>query len=133
MGFFRDSWLAVAVLALPKSVAAREVTLEGYGTFAGTTLDQTLTKKPLPAGVDAWLGIDYASQPTGENRFAPVGPPAQFSGVKNATQYGYTCHQDPATNTYTMNEACLNMNVFRPQNTTSSSKLPVLIWIHGVC
>ncbi|CAI6342186.1 unnamed protein product [Periconia digitata] len=135
MGFLRDSWLACAVLAtstsLSQTAATRQVTLEGYGAFVGTTIDQTLTKKPLPAPVDAWLGIDYASQPTGDNRFAPIGPPTQFSGVKNATQYGYTCIQDPATNTYAMDEACLNMNVFRPQNASSDSRLPVLIWIHG--
>ncbi|PVH98172.1 alpha/beta-hydrolase [Periconia macrospinosa] len=135
MGFLRDYWLACTAIAasqsLPAAFAAREITLEGYGTFLGTTLDQTLTKKPLPVAVDAWLGIEYASQPTGEDRFAPVEPPAQFSGIKNATQYGYTCIQDPATNSYAMDEACLNMNVFRPQNTSSDSKLPVLIWIHG--
>jgi len=110
-----------------------KVTLPGYGSFVGTTVSQTLTKKPLPAPVDAWLGIDYASQPTGEARFAPVGPPEPFSGLRNASQYGLSCHQDPLGITYEMNEACLSMNVFRPQNVSAQEKLPVLVWIHGVC
>lgn len=111
---------------------AAEVALPGYGSFVGTTISQTLTKKPLPKPVDAWLGIDYVSQPVGEARFAPVGPPEPFQGVRNATQYGFSCHQDPLDITYEVNEACLNMNVFRPQNVSAQAKLPVLIWIHGV-
>jgi acetylcholinesterase len=112
--------------------SGHEVTLPGYGSFIGTTINQTLTKKSLPVTVDAWLGIEYASQPVGQARFAPVGPPAQFSGTKNASQYGFSCHQDPLDISYEMNEACLSMNVYRPQNVSSHARLPVLIWIHGV-
>ncbi|EUC30368.1 hypothetical protein COCCADRAFT_104118 [Bipolaris zeicola 26-R-13] len=121
-------WLS----SVASTQAAPQVTLPGYGSFVGTTISQTLTKKPLPKPVDAWLGIDYVSQPVGEARFAPVGPPESFEGVKNATQYGFSCHQDPRDVTYEVNEACLNMNVFRPQNVSAHEKLPVLVWIHGV-
>jgi len=107
------------------------VTLPGYGTFVGTTVSQTLTKKPLPRAVDAWLGIDYASQPVGEARFAPVGAPEPFDGVKNASSYGYSCFQDPDELPYELDEACLSMNVFRPQGLAEDAELPVLIWIHG--
>lgn len=121
-------WLS----SVASTQAAPQVTLPGYGSFVGTTISQTLTKKPLPKPVDAWLGIDYVSQPVGKARFAPVGPPESFEGVKNATQYGFSCHQDPRDITYEVNEACLNMNVFRPQNVSAHEKLPVLVWIHGV-
>jgi acetylcholinesterase len=136
MNMVQRAFSTLAVLTSLSSVTAtygtHEVALPGYGSFVGTAIDQTLTKKPLPETVDAWLGINYASQPVGQARFAPVGPPAQFSGVKNASQYGFSCHQDPLDITYEMNEACLSMNVYRPQNISSSAKLPVLIWIHGV-
>lgn len=121
-------WLS----SLASTQGASSVTLPGYGSFVGTTISQTLTKKPLPQPVDAWLGIDYVSQPVGEARFAPVGPPEPFQGTKNATQYGFSCHQDPLDISYDVNEACLNMNVFRPQNVSADEKLPVLVWIHGV-
>lgn len=111
--------------------SASTITLPGYGSFAGTTVSQYLTKRPLPATVDAWLGIDYAAQPVGESRFAPVGPPTPFSGTKNATQYGFSCVQDASMVPYPQDEACLSLNVFRPQNVSSNAKLPVLIWIHG--
>jgi acetylcholinesterase len=127
--------LALASAVLPSIITAKgtdEVSLQGYGSFVGTTINQTLTKRALPVPVDAWLGIDYASQPVGNGRFAPAGPPTAFSGTKNATQYGFSCVQDPADIPYEQNEACLSMNVFRPQNSSSSDKLPILIWIHGV-
>lgn len=136
MGFTNSIQRSLTALVYLTSVfttdAAGIVTLLGYGSFIGTVVDQSLTKKPLSAPVDAWLGIDYASQPTGQNRFAPVGPPAPFTGTKNASQYGLSCIQDPASITYELSEACLSMNVFRPQNISLDEKLPVLIWIHGV-
>lgn len=108
------------------------ISLDGYGSFVGTTVNQSLTKQALPVEVDAWLGIDYATQPVGKDRFTPVAFAKSFSGTKNASQYGYTCIQDPATNSYPMDEACLNLNVFRPQGINGTERLPVLVWIHGV-
>jgi acetylcholinesterase len=132
MGFLNSYLAAFTVLTSLTNARDTTVTLSGYGSFVGTTVSQYLTKRPLPAPVDAWLNIDYASQPVGENRFAPVGHPVQFSGVKNASAYGYACIQDPSMVPYPQDEACLNMNVFRPQNVSSDAKLPVFIWIHGV-
>ncbi|KAH6639061.1 acetylcholinesterase precursor [Boeremia exigua] len=111
--------------------SASTVTLPGYGSFAGTTVSEYLTKRALPAAVDAWFNIDFATQPVDDLRFAPVGPPAPFSGTKNATAYGLACIQDASMVPYPQDEACLNLNVFRPQNVSSDAKLPVFIWIHG--
>lgn len=111
--------------------SASVVTLPGYGSFAGTSVSQYLTKRALPESVDAWFNIDYATQPVGDLRFAPVGPPSPFSGTKNATAYGLSCIQDASMVPYPQDEACLNLNVFRPQNISSDAKLPVFIWIHG--
>lgn len=122
----------LAALAVFTSVSsAFVVTLPGHGSFAGTTVSQYLTKRPLPVPVDAWFNIDYATQPVGDLRFAPVGPPIPVSGIKNATQYGLSCIQDPSMVPYPQDEACLNLNVFRPQNISADAKLPVFIWIHG--
>ncbi|KAL1646098.1 hypothetical protein SLS58_003518 [Diplodia intermedia] len=132
-GFVRTAQHYLAAFATFSSLSAATpgVTLPGYGSFVGTTVGQTLTKKPLPAAVDAWLGIDYASQPVGEGRFAPVGPPAAFQGWRNASAYGYVCVQDPEEVSYAQDEACLSMNVFRPQGISLDEKLPLLVWIHG--
>lgn len=133
LNILQQAFIGLSIVpTLRTASASHEVNLPGYGSFVGTTISQTLTRKPLPAPVDAWLGIDYASQPIGENRFAPVGPPISFRGVQNASQYGLSCIQDPADLPYEQSEACLSMNVFRPQGISADAKLPVLIWIHGV-
>lgn len=125
-------WLAsfgVLSFALPTS---SHVKLEGYGKFAGTVINSTLKGQPLNSTVEAWLGIDYATQPVGKARFKPVTWPAPFKGVRAATEYGKVCIQDPSyINPELQDEACLNMNVFRPVGTAKDAKLPTLIWIHG--
>ncbi|KAL3427467.1 para-nitrobenzyl esterase [Phlyctema vagabunda] len=107
------------------------ISLDGYGKFTGTQINQTLTRKPLPAVVDAWLGIDFASQPVGENRFKAVGWPAAFEGIRNASSYGKACIQDAASVSFPQDEACLNLNVYRTAAVAFDEKLPVLVWIHG--
>ncbi|KAH7410121.1 acetylcholinesterase precursor [Phaeosphaeria sp. MPI-PUGE-AT-0046c] len=123
--------IAILATLLHPTKSASSIYLPNYGMFTGTTINQTLTNKALPALIDAWLGIDYAIQPTGAARFAAVGLPPAFSGTRNATQYGLSCVQDVDGFPYEQSEACLNMNVFRPQDMMEGEKLPVLIWIHG--
>ncbi|KAF5022182.1 hypothetical protein F66182_5769 [Fusarium sp. NRRL 66182] len=111
----------------------KPVTLRGYGSFSGTVINSTFTRQELPAPVDAWLGIDYATQPTGKHRFDAVDWPKPFRGVRKADSYGKACIQEVTARVPldTQSEACLNFNVFRPQGVPLSKKLPVLVWIHG--
>ncbi|UNI23003.1 hypothetical protein JDV02_008845 [Purpureocillium takamizusanense] len=109
------------------------IALSGIGSISGTQVTQTLSGHALPRPVDAWLGVDYAIQPVGENRFRPVqGAPAPFSGVRSAERYGPACVQDPAhVDLHEQDEACLNFNVYRPADVPLRQKLPTLVWIHG--
>ncbi|KAK7416639.1 hypothetical protein QQX98_005110 [Neonectria punicea] len=109
------------------------VKLKGYGKFSGTTVNATYTGQTLPEPVDAWLGIDYSTQPVGENRFSAVDWPTPFKGVKAAKDYGNTCIQEAFSTVpiETQDEACLNFNVYRTQGVPLHRKLPVLVWIHG--
>ncbi|KAI8649320.1 hypothetical protein LRP88_11502 [Fusarium phalaenopsidis] len=109
------------------------VKLDGYGTFSGTVINSTYSKQNLPAPVDAWLGINYASPPIGNKRFSPVDAPAKFRGVKTADTYGKACIQDASSRTplETQDEDCLSFNVYRTKGVPLSKKLPVLVWIHG--
>lgn len=129
----QNCFTALSLLStLSNANADLTVELPGYGSFTGTTINHTLTQKPLSTAVNAWLGIDYAIQPVGEKRFTQVDFPTPFDGVKDASTYGFSCIQDPSAITFDMDEACLSMNVFRPQNASLDQKLPILIWIHGV-
>jgi hypothetical protein len=64
--------LLTSLSGVSASYNTSEVTLPGYGTFLGTTVSQTLTKKPLPRTVDAWLGSDYASQRAMDTRVTRI-------------------------------------------------------------
>lgn len=133
MGVYNNIQRAIVALAIcAGGQAYAEVTLPGYGRFSGTTLKETISGKPLSTTVHAWLGIDFASQPVGEARFSIVGPPASFEGVKNAAQYGASCVQDAKLWPTDQEEACLNMNIYRPENISANAKLPVLVWVYGV-
>ncbi len=129
-------WLITALqfptLATATTRNDQVISLKGYGEFTGTIVNSTYTGYPLSNPVDAWLGIDYATQPIGEGRFKPVDWPAPFSGRKEATKYGKACIQDSRSVALeTQSEACLNFNVYRPQGVPLKKKLPVLVWIHG--
>ncbi|XXG98897.1 hypothetical protein Hte_005228 [Hypoxylon texense] len=114
------------------SVEDTPIALKGYGSFTGTTIGYTLSGVELPNPVDAWLGIDYATQPVGEGRFKPVDWPGPFDDVKTATTYGKACTQDPKyVNIEGQGEACLNFNVYRTKGVPLSEKLPVFVYIHG--
>jgi acetylcholinesterase len=113
-------------LAVPLS---RPVVLRDYGSFTGTEINATYSGAPLPSPVDAWLGIEYATQPVGENRYRPIDWPASFKGVKAATDYSKMCVQGPDVEE--QGEDCLTFNVYRTKGIPLSEKLPVLVWIHG--
>jgi acetylcholinesterase len=109
------------------------VKLEGYGSFSGTQVNETYSGHALPHAVDAWLGMDYATQPVGDRRFTQVDRPSPFNGTKAATSFGKVCIQEVLSG-HTLDlqdEACLNFNVYRTPGVPLDKKLPVLVWIHG--
>lgn len=129
-------WHAISAVSLAAfSVADKSniIHLKGYGSFSGTSVNETYSGYALPHAVDAWLGIDYATQPVGDERFTPSTWPSPFEGVKSATSYGKACIQ-ALTASLPMelqDEACLNFNVYRTPGVPLDKKLPVLVWIHG--
>jgi acetylcholinesterase len=109
--------------------ASNIVTLPSYGTFEGTQILSTLESNlALKAPVDAWLGINYSTQPIGPGRFAPVTWPKPINGTADASNYGPACPQ-PGGNV--QSEACLHFNVYRTSNVSKEIKLPVFIMTHG--
>ena len=94
-------------------------------------------------GVEVFLGIPYAQDTAGENRFKPP-QPYKFppNSVVNATQPGPACPQQlgqwnaPLTllnvTKEGISENCLNLNIVRPVCASApDSRLPVMVWIHG--
>jgi para-nitrobenzyl esterase len=92
----------------------------------------------MESGVQAWLGIPYAQPPVGDGRWKPPIPAAKHAGTLFAQQFAPSCMQplrdhmiayyvgdDPIA------EDCLYLNVWAPSGTQPSSKLPVIVYIHG--
>jgi acetylcholinesterase len=107
------------------------VRLYGYGSFRGTRLATNLKKtKEFKSPVDAWLGVEYSTQPVGTGRFKPVSWPLAFEGTKDAMSSGPACWQN-VYGAFEQSEACLTVNIYRPSDVSMQQKLPVLVFLHG--
>ena len=82
----------------------------------------------MESGVQAFLGIPFASPPVGDLRWRAPQPVTPWSGVKVMDRKGPDCMQ--SRNTNLMSEDCLYLNVWTGAQ-SSADKLPVLVWIHG--
>lgn len=75
----------------------------------------------------AYYSVPYAQPPLGSLRFAYPQPVQPFNTTFNATIQTGLCVTGPTTGS----EDCLRMDIYTPANTTSSSKLPVVVIIPG--
>ncbi|KAG9078859.1 hypothetical protein FRC06_008127, partial [Ceratobasidium sp. 370] len=115
------------ILLFSGKALTASVTLD-YGTFLGVDSYTSDSGTTLPNALTAYLGIPYAAPPVGQLRYAYPQPPLKKNATTSATAYGPTCMQ---AGTGDMSEDCLSLNVFAPTGATQTSKLPVVIWIHG--
>ena len=83
-----------------------------------------------------FLGIPYAEDTSGVNRFARPIPKAKFNETFNAFTISPSCIQKSVANALTSNmtEDCLMLNIYVPFNLSSytgSQLFPVMVFIHG--
>ena len=82
-----------------------------------------------------FLGIPYAEDTSGQNRFMRPIPKAPFIDTFYAVTISPTCIQfyEGKTPPPRMTEDCLSLNVYVPRRfqVPSTNQLPVIIWIHG--
>lgn len=113
--------LGACLLALPAVTAQSLTATTLNGTYEGRYLSEW--------DQDVFLGIPYAQPPVGDLRYRwPQSINESFDGVRDATQYGYSCMQ--YNTAFNISEDCLNINVIRPSG-NYSEPLPVLVWIFG--
>ena len=112
------------------------------GTIIGTT----------SGSIDSFKGIPFAQPPVGPLRLRPPQPLMTSFGIFTSLANPNSCPQflsqitggslpdtvlgmlnaSPLFQQITeQSEDCLNLNVQRPSSTTSSSKLPVVVWFFG--
>ncbi|WP_199042936.1 carboxylesterase/lipase family protein [Glycomyces salinus] len=97
------------------------------------TTDKGQVKGTAADGVRSWLGVPYASPPTGDLRWAPPEEAEPWDGVRAADRFGSACAQGESAlgmpSVPGVNEDCLNLNVYAPD--TGDRDLPVMVWLHG--
>ena len=86
---------------------------------------------------ECFLGIPYAAAPIGELRWKAPQPASDWTGVRQATQFGPACLQPRAPRApesclvdRPMSEDCLTLNIWRPTQ-REEGPLPVMVWFHG--
>jgi carboxylesterase type B len=107
-------------------IAANPLVSVHNGTYEGLHLPSF--------GQDVFLGIPYAQDTGGQNRFLiPQSLNETWNGTRPAKQYGHACpdNQPSTPAVYGMSEACLSINIVRPSFVPADTTLPVVVWIHG--
>ena len=121
--------LSGCLLGFAASVHAGSLTVKtGQGKVRGKTINDGKVK--------AFLGLPYAAPPVGDLRWKAPAPPATWKDVRDATQFAHRCAQWQIWSDYLFldpgpSEDCLYLNVYAPADAKATSKLPVMVWIHG--
>lgn len=128
MSNLRRQWMAVCILVVASSLSFAQSGPRAK-TRNGTVEGKTVGKNNI------FLGIPYAAPPVGDLRWKPPQPAAAWSGIRQATEFGFHCMQgkvygdmvfpDPGPS-----EDCLTLNVWAPVS-QDAGKLPVMVWIYG--
>src|SRR6516225_677645 len=138
--------VAALTVAAVGAVPATAVAAAAHGGWGGAPIvrtDDGAVRGMTTGTVDEFLGIPYASPPTGNLRWRPPVPPAPWWGVRDATAFAPSCPQPPSRSVPgPFSEDCLYLNVYtsglpggdqdyRWRNGGDDGGLPVLVWIHG--
>ena len=133
-GVFGIAFSALTLIAA-SSLSLGVASAAGFGTHAPIvwTANGPVQGAAGPGGYQ-FLGLPYAAPPTGQLRWRPPQPAANWRGVRDATQFAPSCPQPPSlfAPIGPTSEDCLHLNVYTPALGGSFRiARPVLVWLHG--
>ena len=107
---------------------------ESGGDEAGdptlVTLQDGALQGDVFGDVVRFLKIPYAKPPVGELRWKAPQDNEPWTGVRHEMEFASPCPQRPSQQSpASLDEDCLYLNVWRPNNTNRGA--PVMVWIHG--
>jgi len=127
-GLLMMAWQpALSESLTPSSKPARPEVRTKQGQVSGSLVDGGLVFKNLP----------YAAPPVGPNRWRVPAAAPSWKGVRDASQFGPSCPQDPMgwnnVDAERASEDCLSLNIWTPRidQHAGETGLPVMVWLHG--
>ncbi|PWY75063.1 alpha/beta-hydrolase [Aspergillus heteromorphus CBS 117.55] len=98
--------------------------LQGYPAFTSEPAGNLTHWKDIAV----WKNIPFAATTGGQNRWKAPQPASGWNGTRDAKSFGNVCPSATSgDNDYTIDEDCLNLNIWSPANSTDA-KLPVVMW-----
>ena len=119
--------IAFLMIALPRTARSADRVQTTNGTLEGTG--------PQNSGVRMFKGIPFARPPVEVLRWQAPQPVENWTGIRQATQFGPRCMQLPLFGDMNfrsngMSEDCLYLNVWTPAK-SGDERLPVLVYFYG--
>jgi para-nitrobenzyl esterase len=136
--FLRASLLAGGALAA-RSLSRRTSFVAAESNSLLATTKAGMVRGAVEDGIIVFKGVPYGAPPTGALRFMAPVPPAPWTGVRDALQFGDRCPQvsapsSPAWRSWDRqtgeSEDCLVLNVWTPA-LRDGRRRPVMVWFHG--
>jgi para-nitrobenzyl esterase len=124
----KSTWFAVLLCASLQVLFAADRVKVANGTLQANAAAKD--------GVRSFKGIPFAQPPIGNLRWREPQPARNWSGIRNADEFGPRCTQrtGPGSDYWFrssgMSEDCLYLNVWTPAK-SDKDKLPVLVYVFG--
>ncbi|GKZ94210.1 hypothetical protein CBS63078_7876 [Aspergillus niger] len=98
--------------------------VQGYPAFTSEPAGNLTHWKDITV----WKNIPFAATTGGQNRWKAPQPVSAWNGTRDAKSFGNVCPSaTQGSSEYTIDEDCLNLNIWSPANSTDA-KLPVVMW-----
>jgi carboxylesterase 2 len=105
-------------------IQTKDGPVQGYPAFNSSPAGNLTRWKEITV----WKGIPFAATTAGQNRFKAPQPAEPWNNTLHAASFGSVCPSATSgDNNYTIDEDCLNLNIWSAANATNA-KLPVVMW-----